>query len=193
MHGVAFRSKQDTPTAVLAVPGEGKHWQSLEGDFTVCEDQEFVGRLLAMCTVESSSGLSQVYNTILKPNKANFYQTPPAGAHKSGFEQLVGANFDQLQGFFPRSIVCGIVRDGAVMLAPGANLKLLPTDSILVFANEKGQVAASRVADKAGASPAEGEVGQCVSTPSHVWCSCHVSAVRRLRESLACMCPCCCV
>lgn len=60
----SYRYEAGTPTAVVAVPGDGVHWQSFESDFSVCEDQEFVGRLLAMCTVESSSGLSQVCDSV---------------------------------------------------------------------------------------------------------------------------------
>ncbi len=150
------------------MPGEGKYWQSLEGDFSVCEDQEFVGRLLAMCTVESSSGLSQVYNTILKPNKANFYQTPPISLQKGRYDGLIGTTFDKLQSFFPRCVVCGIVRDGAVLLAPEADLEVFPTDSILVFANEKSHLYATRTAEKPAAAAADSESGMYVCVNAHI-------------------------
>lgn len=56
------------PKALLAVPGQGKYWKQHEDDFSICEDQEFVGRLLAMCTVEGSSGLSKVSKCLPLPS-----------------------------------------------------------------------------------------------------------------------------
>jgi len=52
--------------------------------------QEFAGRLLAMCTVEGSGGLSKVFNAILKPGSSSFQIV-------SAPDTLVGKTFKDLQ------------------------------------------------------------------------------------------------
>uniref|UniRef100_A0A7S1EJ47 RCK C-terminal domain-containing protein n=2 Tax=Hemiselmis andersenii TaxID=464988 RepID=A0A7S1EJ47_HEMAN len=139
-------------TGLIAVPGEGKHWTQYEGDFTVCEDQEFVGRLIAMCTVERSNGLSQVYNAVLQPGDANFLETEKVD-HESRLYFLEGKKFDELQGHFPKSIICGIIRKSEVILAPKGDVEVEAGDSLLAFGRDKKQLCSRMSTKFAGLPP----------------------------------------
>eukprot|EP00286_Rhodomonas_abbreviata_P019845 CAMPEP_0181311176 /NCGR_PEP_ID=MMETSP1101-20121128/12992_1 /TAXON_ID=46948 /ORGANISM="Rhodomonas abbreviata, Strain Caron Lab Isolate" /LENGTH=713 /DNA_ID=CAMNT_0023417879 /DNA_START=71 /DNA_END=2212 /DNA_ORIENTATION=+ len=129
------------PVAVLGTPtfkGQEKH----EKDFAIVEEQEFVGRLLALCTVPSNGGLAQVYNEVLQEEVgAELYVSAEVCTAFSPF--LLGKNFKDLGRLFDRSVPCGLVRKGRAMLAPDEAV-VEEGDKLVVFAPDPSKTKPSR-------------------------------------------------
>ncbi|EKX53190.1 hypothetical protein GUITHDRAFT_132952 [Guillardia theta CCMP2712] len=120
---------------VLSLPGQAELWTELEQGFTICEDQEFVGKLLTQCCLSPEHGLAVLYNKImLTQGGCHFmYSEETLGSSR---RWLVGKRYAELQKHFPEAVVCGILRGEELMMMPEDETELQNDDRIIAMASD---------------------------------------------------------
>jgi len=139
------RAAKHPPTVVVSVPEaavEQHPGASAAGRFASLAEVDtdgFVDRLLAQCVVQP--GLSTVYAELFHQEGSEFYIE--AARMYAGVQ---GKTFGQAWKHFPRASLCGLVKDGELMLSPPNSVMIGPNDQLIFVATDKTNLRYSRSA-----------------------------------------------
>eukprot|EP00960_Hanusia_phi_P048233 758827-Hanusia_phi.AAC.4 len=125
--------QEDMKAPVLSLPGQAHLWVEFEKSFTICEDQEFVGKLMTQCCLSPEHGLAVLYNKIMLTLPGGHFMYSEEALGRSG-KWLVGKKYSELQKFFPEAAICGILRGGDLLMLPDEETELQEEDRIIAMA-----------------------------------------------------------
>ena len=128
---------------LLLVPGSADNWVDLSTCFTTCEEATFSGHMVSLCACPTSLGLSQVYNALfsLAP-PCSFYICDALGCKEEGgsCDWLHGVPFEDVQNYFPRAVVAGVLLQADASVKMGALDHILAAgDRLILLASEYRQ------------------------------------------------------
>ena len=128
---------------LLLVPGSADNWVDLSTCFTTCEEATFSGHMVSLCACPTSLGLSQVYNALfsLAP-PCSFYICDALGCKEEGgsCDWLHGVPFEDVQNYFPRAVVAGVLLQYDASVKMGAlDHTLVAGDRLILLASEYRQ------------------------------------------------------
>jgi hypothetical protein len=127
----------------MLVPGSADNWIHLATCFTTCEEATFSGHMVSLCACPTSLGLSHVYNELfsLAP-PCSFYICDALGCKEEGGEcdWLLGVPFEDVQNYFPRAVVAGVLLQYDASVKMGAlDHTLVAGDRLILLASEYRQ------------------------------------------------------